>query len=97
MVYLVLGERNDSVLPTDREEQMKIMMPIMENVKKDIDSGELLMWGVSPGGSRGFVVSKQDEKTIHANLSMVAPYWKFEVTPMLSIDEVIEAAKAMQK
>ena len=46
---------------------------------------------------RGFMVSKQDPKEMYAKFSMATPLWKFDVTPMLSIDEIIEAAKAMQK
>ena len=43
------------------------------------------------------MVSKQDPKEMYAKFSMATPLWKFDVTPMLSIDEIIEAAKAMQK
>ena len=40
--------------------------------------------------------SKQGPKEMYAKFSMATPLWKFDATSMLSIDEIIEAAKAMQ-
>ena len=97
MMYLVLGETDYSKLPTDHAERGKIMAPFMETVKKDLDSGALMAWGMSPGGSRGFVLSKQDPKELYARASMFTPYVKFEVMPMLSFDEVMDVMKEMQK
>jgi hypothetical protein len=97
MMYLILSEMDYSKLPVDTAERWKILMPFGEMIKKDMDSGELLMYGSSPSGRRGFMVSKQSPKEIYAKLSLSAPYVKTEVLPMLSLDEVMEVAKEMQK
>lgn len=95
MMYMILSEMNDTLLPTDPAERGKLMMPIMEMVKKDLESGILLMYGVSPGGNRGLLVTKSDPKEIYAKCSVAIPYVKFEVVPLLEIDEVFEVMKQM--
>jgi len=95
-MYLILSEMDYSALPTDPAERGKLMASFMEIVKKDLDSGALIMYGQSPGGYRGFVLSKQDPKEIYAKTSMFIPHVKFEVLPMLSIDETMDVMKEMQ-
>ena len=96
-MYLLLSEMNYSALPTDPKERGKVTEPFMEIVKKDLDSGAIIMWGMSPGGHRGFVVSKQDPKELLAKASTFIPYVKFEVLPMLSFGEVMDVMKEMQQ
>jgi hypothetical protein len=95
-MYLILMEYNLSLLPKDIEERMKIFGPFMEMGKKDIESGELTMIGMSPDGRNGFVISNQDPKTIYTKTQMMVPYVKSEVKPMLSLDEAMDVMKEMQ-
>lgn len=95
MTYLILIEMDPSAIPKDLKERMNIMTPLIEMTKKDLDSGELKMWGVSPDGYNGFAISNQDLKTIYTKAQMVSPYAKFKVMPMLSLDEAVGAMKAM--
>ena len=96
MMYLILLETDQSLLPKDPKERMKIMAPILEMGKKDLDSGELKMVGMSPDGRNGFVISTQDVKTIYNRAQIQAPYTKIKVMPMLSLDEVMDVMKEMQ-
>jgi len=96
MMYLILLEYNLSLLPKDLEERMKIFGPFMEIGKKDIESGELAMVGMSPDGRHGFVISNQDPKTIYTKTQMMIPYVKSKVKPMLSLDEAMGVLKEMQ-
>ena len=96
MMYLLLSEMNYSALPADPTERAKITAPFLEIVKKDLDRGELMMWGMSPGGQRGFALTKQDPKELFGRASTFIPYVKFKVLPMLSLDEVIDVMKSMQ-
>ena len=97
MTTLILWEMNETLLPTDPEERVKLTMSFLEIVKKDVDSGELKMYGVSPAVVRGFVVSEQDPKVIYSKAMMFCPYAKFEVIPILSVDEAIDELKGMQQ
>jgi len=84
-------------MPTDPEERMKLIQSQIEMTKKAVDSGQIKMWGISPGGGSGFSVTEGDAKEIFAGTAMYAPYTKFVVKPMLSIDEVIDVMKGMQR
>ena len=98
MMYLILLETDHSLLPKDTNEKMKIIASQMELGKKDLDSGELKMAGMSPDGQNGFVISTQDVKAIYTRAQMLGPYMKLKkVMPMLSIDEVVDVMKEMQK
>lgn len=96
MMYLILMEYNLSLLPKDLKERMKIFGPIMEMGKKDLESGELAMVGVSPDACHAFVISNQDPKTIYTKTQTMSPYVRCEVKPMLSIDEAANVLKEMQ-
>ena len=96
MMYLVLIEMDLSAVPKDLEERMKVMAPLIEMTKKDLDSGELKMWGISPDGHSAFAISNQDAKTLYAKAQIVSPYAEFTVMPMLTIDEAIDAMQSMQ-
>ena len=96
MMYLIIAEMNLSLLPKDPEEKMKILAPSIEMTKKDLDSGELKMFGQSPDGQIAFAVSVQDPKTIYTKALILAPYAKIKVKPMLSMDELVDAMKKMQ-
>ncbi len=84
-------------MPADPQERMKLIMSHIEMTKKDLDSGVVKMWGVSPGGGQGFSIAEGDAKELMAGTMKYTPYYKFGVKPMLSIDEVIDAMKSMQQ
>ena len=93
----MLWETNDTLYPLNPEERAKLIMAMGENVKKAIESGETKMWGISAGGGHGFAISEQEPTKIFARTSNFYPYIRFEVTPMLSIDEMIDTMKSMQQ
>jgi hypothetical protein len=97
MMTLLLWETNDSLMPSDKEERGKLIMTMLEKVKKDLESGGIKSWGVSAGGGSGFSISEMDSKGVFERTTMYAPYVNFEVIPMLSVDEAIEVFKGMQK
>lgn len=96
MMYLALWEVDPSLFAKDAEEGKKNATLVMETVKKDLDSGELKMFGQSPEGRNGFLVSTADEKTLLTKAMMAGPAWKFKIMPMLSYDEVMDVMKEMQ-
>ena len=96
-MYLILWETNPSLYPLDPGERMKLTMSQMEMTKKDIDSGNVKMWGISAGGGNGFAITDDDPKTSFEKSMMYTPYVKFEIRPMLSMDEAANVVKGMQK
>ena len=96
-MYLILWESNPAAYPSDPDERMKIYMSNIEKVKKDLKSGDVLMWGINVAGGSGFTITKDDPKQSFANSMIYTPYIKAEVRPMLSLDEMMEVMQAMQK
>ena len=97
MMYLILIESDPSSLPQDLSEKKKIMASNIENIKKDLDNGELKMVGISPGLGSGFFVSEQDPKVILGKRIMsTANVKKFKVKPMLSLEEVEAVIKEIK-
>ena len=97
MIKLITWEMDRSKTPIDREERIKHTMTLCEMVKKSMDSGEMMMWGINPGGNHGFGLMDADEKDIFAHVAQYIPHVKFKVESMLSIDEVMDALKNIQK
>jgi hypothetical protein len=97
MISLILWEADNTLFPADPEERMKLIMSMAEMVKKDLESKKSIMWGISAGGGQGFSVSEKEPKEIYALTAPYFPYIKFEVMPMLSIDEMIDTMKSMQQ
>ena len=96
MEYLLLWVVDESSLSEDPEERMKRMMSDLESVKKNIGDGSLKKWGMSPGGGHGYAIFEGDGKQMFAICSQYMPHVQFEVQPMISVDEVIDTAKAMR-
>ena len=96
MTTLILWEMNTSLIPSDPEEGMKFHMGNLERVKEGLETGGLKMWGVSPGGNKGFAITELEGKELFAMTSAWAPYVRFKVKPMISADEAIEVMKGMQ-
>jgi hypothetical protein len=96
MMYLNLWEANKSAWPKDPDEQEKIIGPIREKVKENIDKGKIKMWGMSLSADHGFNVSEMDPKEILGMAMFNSPYFKSKIIPMLSFDEAMDVMKAMQ-
>lgn len=97
MIKLISWEMDSSFAPVDPLERLKHTMTMCEMVKKGMESGQMKMWGINPGGNHGFAVTDDDEKEILARNVQYIPHVKFRVESMLSIDEVIATLKAVQQ
>ena len=97
MISLILWEADNTLFPVDPEERMKLIMSMADGVKKNLASETFKMWGISAGGGQGFTVSEKEPKEIYAATVPYFPYIKFEITPMLTIDEMIDTMKSMQQ
>lgn len=97
MEYLMLWVADESLSPSDPEERMKLIMSNLESIKKSTSDGSLKMWGMSPGGGHGYALFEGDGKEMFAACAQYTPRIEFEIRPMLSIDEVLETVKGMQK
>lgn len=97
MMNLILWESNMSTWPSDPAERMKLINTHIEMTKQDLDSGIVKVWGASPGGGKGFAITEGGGKESLAGLLKYTPYYTFNIAPMLSVDEIVEVMKGMQK
>ena len=97
MMNLIIWETEMSPWPSDAEERMKLIASHIEMTKQDLGSGAVKLWGVSPGGGKGFAITEGEGKEKLAGLLKYTPYYTFNIAPMMSIDEISEVMKQMQK
>jgi hypothetical protein len=94
--YLNLWEVVPATMPTNSAERMALLSKMGQMTKKMMDDGLVLDWGVFPGGGAGYAISA-GELTDGLKASMAfAPYYKFEIRPVLSLAETMQAMQSMQ-
>ena len=96
MLNLVLWERDPALWPSNQEERMKLINAHLEMTKKDLESGSVKIWGVSPGGGKGFAITEGEGKDKLAGLLKYSGYYNFTSAPMFTVDELGDVMKAMQ-
>ena len=97
MVKLITWEMDRSHAPADPAERIKLTLTMLDMVKKSVESGQMKMWGINPGGNHGFAVTDKSESEVFGMVARYIPHVKFRVESMLSVDEVMAGVKAMQQ
>jgi hypothetical protein len=94
--YLNLWEVVPGTMPTDPAERGALLGKMGEMTKKMMDDGLVLDWGVFPGGSSGYAIAAGEPADgLKASMAF-APYYKFEIRPVLSLAETMQVMKSMQ-
>lgn len=79
--------------PQNPEERVKLWLTMLEMVKADLKSGGFEDWGVCNDNSEGYCFAQTDEKTLHATILKWMPYVRFDVKPVLTVDQVMANIK----
>lgn len=81
-------------VPTDAEQRIKGWSAMLEMVKADLNAGLTKDWGIAAGGDHGYSVNEAaNEAELFTRLLKWIPYAHFEVVPVLTVDQAIEAIK----
>jgi hypothetical protein len=89
--------------PAKPEEVFKLVCSLCEMVKADLKAGAIKDWGCAPGGWSGYIISEAPSETeLNTTLQKYTTYFHFEVTPVLTIYQLLESvnkavAVAMKK
>jgi hypothetical protein len=94
--YLNLWETVPGVMPVDPRERGAILGKMAEMTKKMMDDGLVTDWGVFSGGNAGYAVSAGEPMDGLRASMMFAPYFKFEIRPVLSLSEAMQAMQSLQ-
>ena len=79
--------------PSTPEETGKLFLSMLELVKADLSAGRLIDWGQFCNGANGYAISELSEEDIFAIMLKWMPVVAFEVFPVLSVDQTMEAIK----
>lgn len=93
--YLILWETEWSKWPTDPKEQAALMGKQMELTKQGLDEGRVTDWGIYAGAGAGYAITEGTAVDALRGATQYMPYVKFQVHPVLSINEVAELMKSM--
>jgi hypothetical protein len=80
-------------IPDTPQETGKFYWPMFEMIKADLSAGKFTDWGQSSNGREGYAISELSESEIFAILLTRMPVIEFEVLPVLSIEQTMEARK----
>lgn len=84
---------NSMLTPTNPEERVKLWLSMLELVKADIQSGAIRDWGMCSDASGGYALVETDEKTLHTMILRWVPYIRFNIKPVLTVDQIIESVR----
>ena len=95
--YFVTWESDMSKVPTDPKERAAMRMKMLEMTKQSMNEGKIIDWGVFLGGYKGYAVGQGSAMDMAMGTQQFAPYVKFKVQEVLSVDEMLEALKSQTK
>lgn len=93
--YLVNWEIDMSKIPDDAQERIGVVMQLIEATKASMADGRTADWGQFVGGNKGYGISEKDATETFKNLQLFAPYVKFDVQEVISIDQVEKAVQEL--
>jgi len=95
--FLNLWEIDNSKMPTDPSERAALIGKQIEMTKKMLAEGQVIDWGIFAGGGAGYAIAEGTEADTLARTLQFAPYIRFKVQSVLSIDEVAEVMKSLKR
>jgi hypothetical protein len=95
--YLNLWEVVPGTMPADPKERGAILGKMGEMTKKMMDDGLVLDWGVFSSGSAGYAISAGEPIDGLKAAMLFAPYYKFDIHPVLSLGEAMQAMQSLQQ
>ena len=92
--YYVKWEMKPQMTPAAPGETLKLLLSLLEMTKQDMQAGKVKDWGVVPGESCGYSIIERPSELDFATDSLKwMPYVKFEVKPVLTVDQATESIK----
>ncbi len=86
-------QRNPQFTSVDSESRGKQDVSMLDMVKADLKTGALTDWGMCYDQSAGYAFSELSEQDLYGVLRKWMPYVKFDVKPVLDVDQVKESIK----
>jgi len=94
---LILWEMNTDAIPTDPAQQTALYGRLGAMTKQALDSGKVKDWGIFAGGHAGYSIADETSAETLSRTLQFSPYVKFQVNPVLGIDDVMKIMQSMPK
>ena len=98
--FLVYWKEEPTRIHADREKHVKVSLRMLEMVKADMQAGLIKDWGIAAGGGveGGYCIWEvASEAELFTHLMKWKPEVNFEVKPVLTLDQCIEAFKKLSQ
>ena len=92
--YLVLWEVDSTRAPVDAKERGTLWLGMANMVREDMQKGMIKDWGTFPGELCGYSIEEGSEIDVMKSAMQYAPYIRFKVHPVASLDQVEQAIQA---
>jgi hypothetical protein len=89
--FFIKWQINQINFPAADEERAKLAFSVAEMMKADINSGKFTEWQIFVSGNEGYAVSELNEVDLLAHLLKYDTYFLFQVSPVLSLDQMVES------
>jgi hypothetical protein len=94
--YLVLWEADEAKIPLDPKVRRESWLAGCEMVRQDFKSGLTKDWGYFLGQPKGFAINEGTEEEVGKALLKYMPYFRFQVFPIRTLDQLVEAIKTIK-
>jgi hypothetical protein len=95
--YLMLWELDETKIPANPKERAAAWAPLVERVRQNMKQGSTKAWGSFAGETRGFAIHEGDDMTVSMHVQQFLPFVTFNIYPFISIDQMEELIKNLQK
>lgn len=91
--FILSGGRIYTPIPTNREEQAKLWMTLLEWMRAELKAGMFSDWGSYCDAGSEYRRADGDEVSLQSHILKYQPFIIFSLKPVLSVDQTIESIK----
>jgi|APFre7841882630_1041343.scaffolds.fasta_scaffold200334_1 hypothetical protein len=91
--FFIKWRINPLKVPDTPEEVAKGKLAMLEGIKAALSAGRLTDWGQFGNGKDGYAMSELSEDELYVIMLRWFPFVEFDVFPVLSADQSMEAVK----
>ncbi|MGV7223576.1 MAG: DUF3303 domain-containing protein [Nitrospinales bacterium] len=93
--YILHWEVDTAKTPEDTKERQEQWSLFQQTVAQQMESNEIKEWGEYVGEVNGYSIMEGSEVDIQKLVALWVPFVKFNVKPVMTIEQAMEATKAM--
>ena len=80
-------------IPDTPQKLMELSLKMLEAVKADLSAGKMTEWGTFGNGRDGYIIIDGSEEDLYVTMLKYFPVVAYTVSPVLNVDQQMEAVK----